>query len=209
MQANQFKSKFVRTHYVMALEGTNNTLFHLAHTLPILDKQSAFPESLKSALGLPHSMKTMFDYRNQIPAIYNRLFQLCIISLCADIEFFFKALFEEYVIEKRKDRGFFQRFNGVITALSERGFDFAGLTNELAELEQAFMVRHMCVHNFGIVDNDFAGKSRRLVVVGEIYSLDQTEYLRMFDSYRALLLYFDGRLASGNLVPVSSRRLTV
>lgn len=76
-------------HYVTSLEGTNNTLFWFATTAPMNDRQQLFPPSLKSVLGLPDSIVTMFDYRNRVPGIYERLYQFCVISLCADIEFFF------------------------------------------------------------------------------------------------------------------------
>jgi hypothetical protein len=196
MQASEFKSRFVRAHYVLALEGTNNTVFGNAHSLPIQDKLHIFPKSVKRAFEFPDSINTMFDYRNQIPAIYNRLYQLCVISLCSDIEFFFKSLFDKLSIQPPKGQGFFQRFDDVISTLSENGYDFSSLGNELAELNQAFMIRHVCIHNFGIVDTRFSELSRRSVSVGHVYTIDQQEYLRMFDSYRALLQYFDSRLST-------------
>lgn len=195
MRPSQFHTPFVRLHFVMTLEGTNNLLFHLATVAPLDDKRVNIPDDLRSAMGWPVSIRTMYDYRTRIPGIYNRLYQICIISLCADVEFFFKALFEDRKITPPKSRGFFQRFNEVIAVLEKNGFALSALSGELALLRQAFAVRHACIHNFGIVDQDFANKSSRPVTVGEIYTLNQTEYLSMSDAYRVLLMKIDGQLA--------------
>lgn len=171
-------------------------LFHLATVAPIDDKRVALPDDLRGAMEWPSSIRTMFDYRNRIPGVYNRLYQLCIISLCADIEFFFKGLFEHSRLQPPKGRGFFQRFDDVVTALEQNGFSFSSIGKEIAMLRQAFRLRHTCIHNFGIVDDDFASKSARPVTVGEIYIIDQEEYLSASNAYRALLINIDRQLVA-------------
>ena len=196
MQPTEFKTALVRGHYVMALEGTNNLVFESATSIPINDRQIVFNGTIRKAMGWPDSIRTMYDYRNRIPAIYNRLFQLCIISLCADVEFFFKNLFESLSIPRPKDRGFFQRFEHVIAALNKRGLSFSPLSSEIASISHAFHIRHMCIHNFGIVDQAFAAKVARPVKVGDFYIIGQEEYRPMFDGYVALLLHIDSWLST-------------
>ncbi len=196
MQPTEFITPLVRCHYIMALEGTNNLVFGSAHSVPLSDQKILFDNKIRQAMGWPDSIRTMYDYRNRIPAIYNRMFQLCIISLCADVEFFFKNLFELKSIPRAKDRGFFQRFDQVISALTTYGLNFSALSSEIAALTQAFSIRHMCIHNFGIVDEVFAAKSNQSVKEGDFYIISQEEYRPMFDGYVALLRHIDQWLAT-------------
>jgi hypothetical protein len=175
----------------MALEGTNNLVFGAAHTVPLSDQKIVFNDKTRQAMGWPDSIRSMYDYRNRIPAIYNRMFQLSIISLCSDVEFFFKGLFELETMPCPKDRGFFQRFEQVISTLTKHGIDFSLLASEIAALTQAFRIRHMCIHNFGVVDEKFAAESSRPVTVGDVYMIGQEEYRPMFDGYVALLRHVD------------------
>lgn len=195
MQPSAFTTDLVRGHYIMALEGTNNLVFGAAHSMPLQDQKVVFNDEIRTAMGWPDSIRTMHDYRARVPAIYNRLFQLCIISLCADIEFFFKGLFEARSIPCPKDRGFFQRFDQVISALTAHGFNFDSLAAELTSLKHAFDIRHMCIHNFGVVDDAFAAKSQKPVAVGDFYMIAQEEYRPMFDGYVKLLLRIDAQLS--------------
>ena len=197
MQPTEFKTTLVRGHYIMALEGTNNLVFGSACSVPLSDQKVIFNEKTRQAMGWPDSIRTMYDYRNRIPAIYNRMFQLCIISLCADVEFFFKNLFEVKFIPRPKDRGFFQRFDQVISTLTTHGLNFSALPSEVAGARSSLpYIRHMCIHNFGIVDEAFAANSNRPVKVGEFYMIGQEEYRPMFDGYVALLLHLDQWLAT-------------
>lgn len=180
----------------MVLEGTNNLVFGSATSIPLQDQKVIFNDKTRTAMGWPDSIRTMHDYRARIPAIYNRLYQLCIISLCADIEFFFKSLFESLSIQRPKDRGFFQRFDQVISALTDHGINFTALSAELASLKHAFDIRHMCIHNFGVVDAAFEAKSLKPVKAGEFYMIRQEEYRPMFDGYVTLLLHVDEFLSA-------------
>lgn len=195
MQPRDFKTLLIRVHYVIALEGTNNTLFWFATSAPIDDKQRPFPTRLRSALGLSPDINTMFDYKNRIPGIYERLYQFCVISLCSDMEFFFKDLFSTYGYKKGRGRGFFQRFDGVISQLSHDGIDFSSIDKDLKNLRLAFMVRHISVHNLGLVDQDFVASTKLPVKIGDRFDVDQTLYRKMFDSYVALLKHIDSYCA--------------
>jgi hypothetical protein len=198
MQPEDFQDSLTRSHYVSAIEGTNNLLFYLASTAEIGDKKIKFPPAVITSLGLPPDIKTMFDYRSRYPGIYNRLHQFCVISLCADIETFFKALFFERSYTPGKGRGFFQRFDDVISKLTSIGFDFTALSSELRHLKRAFLIRHICIHNLGRVDQEFADTTKLPVTVGDLYALTQEEYRSMFDAYEILLKHIDTTLASVN-----------
>lgn len=196
MQATEFTTTLVRSHYIMALEGTNNLVFGAAHSTPLSDQKIIFDDRTREAMGWPDSFRTMYDYRNRIPAIYNRMYQLCIISLCSDVEFFFKSLFDSAYIPHPKDRGFFQRFEQVSAALTRHGLSLMPVTSEIAALAHAFNIRHMCIHNFGIVDEAFTAKSTYPVKIGDFYMIGQEEYRPMFDGYVAILLHIDRWLAT-------------
>jgi len=198
MQPADFQVSLTRSHYVSALEGTNNLLFYLASTAEIADKKMRLPPALIVSLGLPPEIKTMFDYRSRYPGIYNRAHQFCVISLCADIEEFFKALFSERGYTPGKGRGFFQRFNDVISILTSIGFDFTTLSSEFQHLQRAFQVRHICIHNLGRVDQKFANTTKLPVIVGDLYAVTQDEYRSMFDAYAHFLKHVDATLASAN-----------
>ena len=195
MQPAEFQVSLTRAHYVTALEGTNNLLFYLAISAEIHDRQMSFPPTLVSSLGLPPDVKTMFDYRSRYPGIYNRLYQFCIISLCADIEAFFKAIFSERGYPPGAGSGFYQRFDDVVSVLSTVGFDFSPLANELNHLRHAFQVRHICIHNFGLVDQYFASNTKLPVNIGDVYVIAQGEYRLMFDAYALFLTHIDTNLA--------------
>jgi hypothetical protein len=139
MQPSKFQSSIVRKHYVMALQGSNNTMFRVALDVPMNDKRKMLDENLRTFLGVPPSVQTMFDHRGLFPGLYNRLFQLCVISLCADIEFFFKEYFAAFAIPTSKGRGFFQRFDQVVEALMTHGLSLSRLNTELAQIRNAFM----------------------------------------------------------------------
>ena len=105
--------------------------------------------------------------------------------------------FGTLTIPRPASRGFFQRFPQVIAALNNHGLDFSNLSAELRNVENAFMVRHICVHNFGIVDESFAKKGAvRPVSVGTFYEIDQVDDRSMFDSYVALLVSIDHQTAT-------------
>src|ERR1035437_8149877 len=123
MQPSEFQATLTRAHYVIALEGTNNLLFYLATTAEIEDKQKIFPPTLCASLGFQPEIRTMYDYRSRYAGIYNRLYQFCVISLCSDIEGFFRSLFLERGYKVGKG-AFFQRFDEVLSELALNGYDF-------------------------------------------------------------------------------------
>lgn len=194
MQATDLHNPLVREHYVRSLEGTNNLLFYFASTVQIDDKQRKFPPSLVKALGLPVSITSMYDYRAQDSGIYERLYQHCVISLCSDIEFMFKSLFSYLRISSGGGRGFFQRFEDVIKALESKGISFSECDKDLARLKLAFGIRHISIHNFGIIDDSFIKQTGLAIRVGTFYTLGRTQFKEMFESYCALLRALDAQL---------------
>lgn len=136
----------------------------------------------------------MYDYRSQYNGIYDRLYQLCVVSLCSDIEFMFKCVFESLKIEPGSGRGFYQRFRDVVCSLEENGYSFESVSDDLRDLELAFNIRHIAIHNFGLTDNDFIRKTGSQLRPGVFYVLGQQEYRRMFDGYCNFLRCFDGQI---------------
>ena len=97
----EFKNFIFAKHCSITLEGTNNTLFQMADTAPIIDKKTVFNDDLKIALGIPMHIKNWYELKVNL-GVYERLFQMTIISICSDIEFMFKDLFIN--IQKNSNR---------------------------------------------------------------------------------------------------------
>lgn len=197
MQPSDFKHPHTRWHFITVLERTNNLIFMHAITAKENDKSIIFTEEATRQLKWDKSIKTMFDYRMSfgIGDVYERIFQLCVISLCSDIELFFKKTFEIFEYKKGSGRGFYQRFDDVIKALKAAGHDFSPIEERLSKVNLAFQVRHICIHNYGIVDDNFQ-KNTNTGKLGETYVIEQEQYREMYDAYVALLLHLDNHLPS-------------
>lgn len=196
MQAYELRNTIIREHYTRSLEGTNNLLFYFAISAPINDKNLKLPESVVRALNLPSSVQSMYDYRSRYNGIYDRLYQQCVVSLCSDIEFMFKCIFESLEIKPGSGRGFYQRFKDVVCSLEKNGYSFESVSNDLRDIELAFNIRHIAIHNFGLTDDDFIRKTGSQLRSGVFYVLGQKEYRRMFDGYCNFLKCFDGQISA-------------
>lgn len=193
MQRNKFKNKVVLKHYDRAREVTNNLIFTFAITAPCEDKLKFFNEDIKKKFGWSPHISTFYDYRMTFPGTYDRLFQLCIISLCSDVETFFKDLFEKYEYKRGNGLGFFQRIDDVIRELEVNGIDFSTAQKSIENVRLAFQVRHIGVHNMGIVDNDFIKKTGRGNIESP-FEINQNSYRVMFEAYEKLLKHLDEQL---------------
>ena len=194
MYVNDFNHPFVKKHFLMSVEGTNNHLSYIAKTSPENDKNLIFPDDKWIAMGLGEDIKTLFDYRNRYEGIYSRLFEFCVVSLCSDIELLFKNLFESFSFVGKGDRGFYQRFSEVLETLAKQGLDFKGVSAETTLLQEAFAVRHICIHNFGIVDDGFLKSTNLTLKLGEKLIVDDPMYRRYFVAYVSFLREMDGQL---------------
>ena len=196
MQPLDLNSSLLRRHFVSAREGTNNLLFYFATCAPIQDKQQRFPKEIVLALGLPSEIQNFYDYRSRYPGIYNRLYQFCVISLCSDIEKLFRELFSERGYSPEPRRGFYQRFNDVISVLETNGYNFSTIESECSKLRLAFQIRHICIHNLGEVDQAFIDATVYPGLIGDVYQLDQTAYREMYEAHETLLKVIDSHLGS-------------
>lgn len=192
MDRNTLSNFRVRMHYDKSRELTNNLLFMHAVTVEDSDKNFVFNPDVANSLKWPSNIKTMHDYRMMYSGVYDRLYQICVISLCSDIEFFFKDIFDEYGYTKGSGNGFFQRFDDVIASLSDK-IDFSGITTSLETLRLAFQIRHICIHNMGFVDENFNSKTN-LGTVGSSFNVSQSEFRCFFDAYEILLKHLDKNL---------------
>ncbi|TKC89727.1 hypothetical protein FAZ69_12495 [Trinickia terrae] len=193
MQRNEFKNPHVLWHFDRVREATNNMMFMFATTAENEDKRRAFDESIRTAMGWPPHVKNFYEYRMMFGGIYERLFQFCVISLCSDVEVFFKETFDKYNYNKGKGSGFFQRLDDVISELTAAGFDFSSIQGSIDKLRLAFQIRHIGIHNMGVVDQGFVDKTGE-GAVGSMYPIDQDSYRKMFDSYTVFLKYLDDKL---------------
>lgn len=102
MQASDFNNPFVSS-VAIKVRGFNNLIFMMAFRSEDIDKNFSFNENGRQALGWPAHITNMYAYRNMWDVDYNRLYQICIISHCSELEYFFKTLFDKYLhLPKKK-----------------------------------------------------------------------------------------------------------
>lgn len=177
---HHFKSRLVMLHLWRSTEATNNGMYGLAATAPAFDAQRVFSASLRMSLGLPAHIQTVFDQR-KASGVYQRFWELAVISLCSDIEFFFKDLFERTLPSSATSFRSFQHFLKVVGELGRLGIDLEELGAEIGDLAECFQVRHICVHNMGFVDKRFKDQIDTSLQIGEKYIVDQEIYKRFPD----------------------------
>lgn len=187
------KNSLVRKHGWICEQGTNNTMFSVAIEAPISDKSFRFDEELKRALNLPKRLNSLYDQKAGSGA-YDRLWELTVISLCGDIEFFLKDLFSLVLGSEQFDRGFYQRFQDVICKLEGLGWDFEGIRGDLEFIIECFQVRHIAIHNMGFIDESFKKKVNSQQSIGERLQIDQSSYRRYYDAYMVFLRRVDSNL---------------
>jgi hypothetical protein len=195
MQRNEFTNKLVLWHYDRTREATNNMMFSFASFAPSQDRNNIVSDNLRAAMGWPAHIKSLFEYRMMFSGVYERLFQFCVISLCSDAEAFFKDAFDKYGFPYEKKGVFFQRLNSVIAALESAGVELTSVQSELAILELAFQIRHIGIHNMGLVDKKFhdaTGKG----TIGETYPIGENEYKQLFNAYIRILEHLDSKFPS-------------
>lgn len=193
MQREDFKNRHVLQHFDRVREATNNMMFMFAIRAKDLDRNLTFSSSLRASMGWPLHVENLYEYRMMYDGVYERLFQFCIISLCSDIEVFFKDTFDKYNYPRGSGNGFFQRLDDVIAKFESAGLDFAPINGYVGKMRLAFQVRHIGIHNMGVADEGFVSKTG-VGSVGCVYLIDQTNYREMFDAYTAFLKHLDSIL---------------
>lgn len=192
MQRTDFKNPHTLWHFDKARETTNNLIFMFAAKAEADDKSFVLNDKVKESFGWPEHVNTLYDYRKMFGDVYERIFQFCVISLCSDVEVFFKDTFNKFSYPKGKG-AFFQRLDDVLDVLKSVGYDFLDIEQAIDSIRLAFQVRHICIHNNGIVDEQFTTKTKT-GKLDHAYSINQDHYREMYDSYVALLKHLDGRL---------------
>ncbi len=177
-------------------------MFKAAIEIPIQEKQKRIPQELKKVFNLPNDVHTFYDLkiRSGVPA-YERMFQLVIISLCSDVEFFLKDLFSKRNPEGSHPNGFYQRFDEVIPELKKLGLEFSDIQNDIDNILEAFQIRHICIHNLGFVDKGFKEKISSSLQIGDMYVVTQEIYKKFFDSYCEFLAAIDDQIPDPRLEP--------
>ena len=189
-----FNNSILAKHSSITLEGTNNTLYQMAITPPIIDKKTIFMDSLKGALGIPNHINNWYELKVNF-GVYERLFQMTIISLCSDIEFMFKELFADIQPNQTYNLGFYQRFKEVIKTLKKLNFDFNDIQTDLENINKSFQIRHISIHNMGYVDESIKNKIDTEYQIDEHYLVTSGEYQEIFESYGNFLKSLDDNLS--------------
>lgn len=193
MQASDFNNNLIQRHFVQLRE-SHNLIFQFAVQAEAKDKEYVLDPKVKQMMGWPAHVNNMYDYRTMWGVDYDRLMHLCIISFCTEMEFMFRAIFTKYGYSTTGNaKGFYQRFSDVITALTSAGINFSTIHLSLNKINTAFQIRHICIHNLGIVDQDFHSKTG-LGTVGQAYLITQSDYIDMVDACIELQKLLDTQL---------------
>ncbi len=193
MQDYDFNNALTKKHFIQLRE-SHNLIFQFAVQAEDKDKAYMIDPTFRSMMRWPSHVQNMYDYRTMWGVNYNRLMQLCIITFCSELEFMFKAIFTHYCYPiKGREKGFYQRFGDVIVALTNAGIDFSSIQPSVDELDTAFQIRHICIHNMGIADQTFFDKTG-LGTVGQAYTFTQDEYVAMVDAGFAFQKFLDDTL---------------
>lgn len=163
-------------------------------TTPNKDKTMIYDDEIKKLLNLPSNINTEYDLKKNSGA-YERLWDILIISLCADIEFFFKSLFLKYYKDEELKNAFFQRINDVIKLLETKNLDFTDIKNDINRLDECFQIRHIAIHNMGFVDERFKSKINTNHNINTKYIVNQNIYLSFSESYSNLLTCIDKQIS--------------
>lgn len=193
MQPSDFQNPFIRKNANKVRE-SHNLMFMLATRAVDIDKGSIFYEKSKELLGWPERVKNLYDYRTMWDVDYNRLYHMCLISHCSELEFFFKALFDKYPHLPEQKNNFYQKFGLVIKELEASGIDFTSIQDDINQIKVAFQVRHIGIHNMSIVDEDFHKHTNGLGTMGQPYVVDQTLINLIFSATEKMLKHLDVNL---------------
>lgn len=181
MQDFDFKNNLIKRHFVQLRE-SHNLIFQFAIQAEDKDKQYIVQPSIREMMRWPENIQSMYDYRIMWGVNYDRLMQLCIITLCSELEFMFKTIFTHYNYKiEGREKGFYQRFQDIIKALTNSGIDFSSILSTVDILNIAFQIRHICIHNMGVADESFVNKTG-LGTDGLAYTFTQEEYVAMVDA---------------------------
>jgi hypothetical protein len=168
-------------------------MFYHATTTPDKDKNIIYDDEIKKILNLPNHIISEYDLKKNSGA-YERLWDILIISLCADIEFFFKSLFLKYYKDENLKNSFFQRINDVIKLLESKNLNFNDVKKDIKKLDECFQIRHIAIHNMGFVDEKFKSRINTNHNVNTKYIINQKIYLSFSESYSNLLSCIDNQI---------------
>jgi hypothetical protein len=172
MQPKDFNNIFIRETASKVRE-SHNLMFMLATRAVALDKEFNLNENAKEHFGWPEHVNNLYDYRTMWDVDYNRLYHMCIISHCSELEFFFKSLFVKYTHLPKQKNNFYQKFGLVIKELKKSGIDFTSVQHDIDQVNIAFQVRHIGIHNMSIVDEGFQKNTNGLGTLGQPFVVDQ------------------------------------
>jgi len=193
MQPRDFVNPFIRRTASKVRE-SHNLMFMLAFRAEDIDKDISLNESARQSFGWPAHITNMYEYRMMWDVDYNRLYHMCLISLCSELEFFFKALFEKYPHLPEQKNNFYQKFGLVIEVLEKSGIDFNSIQDDIDQVKIAFQIRHIGVHNMSIVDENFRANTHGLGTPGQPYVVDQDLINRISSATGKMLKHLDVNL---------------
>jgi hypothetical protein len=179
----------VEYHKWKCTEVTNNGFrFYASVGAAEIDKKIRFPPNLKKKICIPEDINSFYDQKNKA-GVYERLWDLTIMSLCSDIEYFFKGIIDYLCPEKPIKRNDFQNVDFVINKLEIIGyFDFTKIGADISNIKECFQVRHIATHNMGYVDTKFIKWVKDTIFkINEKYIVDEKTYQRFYESYMAIL----------------------
>ncbi|KYP85915.1 hypothetical protein WB91_23080 [bacteria symbiont BFo1 of Frankliniella occidentalis] len=196
MQPSDFNNLFIR-EVANKVRESQNLMFMLTLTAEKNDKSGTINESGRRAMGWPAHITNWYQYRKMWNVDYNRLYHMCLISHCSELEFFFKVLFDKYPHLPEQKNNFYQKFGMVIKELEASGIDFTSVQADINQIKIAFQVRHIGIHNMSIVDEEFQRNTNGLGASGtpgQPYVVDQALVRKTSEATNKVLKHLDVNL---------------
>lgn len=192
--ARRFKDDVIEKHYWLNSHTSAYLLWGLYPEITGKNKKEKLNPELLGTFGyLPGANVSIHDVMSSYGS-YDAILKSYVFSLATNIETFFKDFFElhipdlESVLKKHKMKGnVFQRLKDV-NKLLEVELDISIVLDELLYFMQ---VRHLFVHNDGLVDEKFIKNTGCTIPAGGNYILVTKELSEFQNAYRALLAALD------------------
>lgn len=184
--------EIIELHRVIFTSTTNNLVRYWEHNTILDLKKRAYPEDLKASLNIPDKIKTFYDFYSEcIPEAFTRYRSMVMISMCSNIECFFKDFFKVLFPHESFKNGFFQRMSDVKVKLTTQGIDLKNY-KDFYLIENLFQIRHIFVHNLWFVDQDFIKKTGlKQNKEWEIFEIKENDYFEYRKAYEQMFYFIE------------------
>ena len=189
-----FKNRIIQKHNLNFINTTKNILWYSVITRPLLDKKRPFPPSMNKSLGLPKEIKNMYDYQMKYGDGYGCLSTATVIAICSNVESLLKDVCESLYPGRTFHSNVFQKVTKVNDEYLEPKEVNISSCSEFDKILKCFQIRHISIHNMGVVDTTFKTKTSSILAIGDKYEITKAELTEFIEAFEGLTKYLDDAL---------------